>query len=369
MLERADIAKLFDEALASFIAKPPADPREHSVHVTSGTTGKEPIVMPYDHEKQLRAFPTWYWGSERVLICYGPRVLRTTNTIFVTRDPALATRVLTLDGDDVLSPALTSLLDDFAPERIIGSTSFVLRAGECMGLETAARVRSVKCVGESMTKAHEAAFKQRFPNARVSTGYFSMELGGMSKETCGYLPANQYHPRDDMRFEIMEPDADGVGDIVVSAETYGLAIERYMLGDVGRITNTACACGETVRIEILGRKGLDYIKIAGSILRRDEFDRVAALFPQVIDDYRIEASSLSEGVVRGKIRMQAVSKHGIPTEALQRETMERFSRAVYLTPSETLADLVARGAFEPLEIEWISEPFPATNKIIKLREI
>lgn len=362
MLERDDIATLADAALRKFIEAPPDDAQFYSILVTSGTTGRGPIAAFSNISESIRSRSKLFWEMDPVVICTGTIGMRFFYSIQVMHAPE-ARRVIALDNTD-LEKDIAPLFSDMPPRRVIGFPSFIVRFGAKLTPQTAAAVRSVACVGESLSPELHRALTRTFPNARISSFYATVEVKALSKETCGNMPLNHYHPLDGVRFEIFEPDSEGIGDVLISKQAFGTYIERYRIGDIGRLHEKPCACGETTTIELLGRRGHDYLKLAGALLIRNEFDRVMHMFPY-ISDYRAEASLTD--AMKGKLLLRVLAPSGA-SEALRKEFAARFSEELFLTPTETLERLVARGLFEPLTVEWV-DAFEDGHKPVKLRRV
>lgn len=334
------------------------------LYATSGTTGN-PIVSVVRGQ-----FGAWsaqgFFTSARTLICVGTMGMRLSYARFSRRDAVETNAYLALDIKDLISGA-GPVIGDFRPEKIVGTPSFMLKVAELLDKRTAGDVKHLCCVGEVMTADMARALVRRFPDASIRSAYGAVEYGPLSKPSCAYLPMNWYHPLPSVTVEVHEPDGTGVGDLLVSGMKNGIIpFRRYRVGDVGRLKKEFCPCGESAAFEVIGRRGYDYIKLAGSILRQEEFDRVSRLLG-AWDDYRAEASSVIEGgKQKGRITIKAYRSGGRGTDAFEREVAERFSRELYLTPTQTLGDLVERGLFVPLRISYTDRPFPVYNKTVRL---
>jgi phenylacetate-coenzyme A ligase PaaK-like adenylate-forming protein len=364
MIGRDEITELGLKTLENF-KKNPGD--DVVFRVTSGTSGKSPIMLLMSADVLVDPqYGTWYTGAQRLVICYGSLVYRHYQALAQTRKKPRG-RALAIDLAD-LNSSLGPLLADFAPDAFLGNPSFIVRAGELCDRATAEAVRDIKCVGELVTEGHRRAFASLFPNARVAGVYTTSELGPISTVTCAYQKPHVFHPRKGITIEIAEPDETGAGDMLLSGEMHGgIQVHQYRIGDVVRELG-ACACGEEKTFESLGRRGLDFIKLMGTLLVQTEFDRVMREFP-MIADYRAEASAVEQGGrLMGKILIRACA-HVLPSAALQREIAEKVMHELFLTPDKTLFDLVARKEFLPLSIEWQTDPFPATGKVVKLRHV
>ncbi len=363
MLSRADVAAMCEGLIVHFISSPPAIAREYALKVTSGTSGTSPMSsVVHCGPSKWRKFAE----SERIVSAHGSLNRRLVETLRISNELTPGPKKsLSVDAKD-MSPALTALIEDFVPDTVTGSASLVARASEYFG-RAGARVRVLRLSGERLSSRVQSILRTRFPRARLRMHYSTSELGGVAQQ-CKDLQPNHYHPQPAVSIEIVNPDASGRGDIIVTKRLEsGFLFDRYDIGDIGRLVPTACACNAPLTFEHLGRKGHDYVKLAGAILRREEFDRAASLFRHYIDDYRAEASEVLEGgALKGKIVLRVFWRGGFPTPALVKEIARDFSRKIFLTPTRTFADLVAEGAFVSLEIEFSNIPFPQKHKDIKL---
>jgi phenylacetate-coenzyme A ligase PaaK-like adenylate-forming protein len=356
-----------DNSLANLIANPPRveDAWRYGVGVTSGTTGNEPLVV-------VSKYPlTSYERYADVIApvnCLGSANARLIYTLASRHGmKSEHSRALTLDAAD-LNSRLEQLLKEYKPDSIFGFVSFVARVAEYVDTDTASRVRLLNLGGECLSPAVEKMLTVTFPNAHIRMAYIMREVGRVSKPSCEYQPRNHYHPIEGVTIEIHEPDETGAGEILISKKARGADIVRYAPGDMARLIAGPCACGESVTFELLGRKGNDYVKLAGALLHRDEFDRVASR-AALFDDYRVEASSeLRDGHLVGKIVMRVWSAGEI-SEPARKEIQSRFTRELFLTPTQTLGQLVVQGIFLPLEVVVSDEPFPRKDKEIKIIQV
>jgi hypothetical protein len=131
-----------------------------------------------------------------------------------------------------------------------------------------------------------------------------------------------------------------------------------------------CPCGRSRVLELHGRAGFDFIKLQGALLHRAEFDRVLARYPAVVRDYRVEASEVRTGdKYKGRVVLTLLTPELGPTETLKREMRDAIEKDLFVTPTQTLAQLVAQGLCMPLEVQCRTAPFDVRNKEYKLKKI
>lgn len=368
MTERKDIAALGERTLEDLIVAPPEEVKTCLIRMTSGTSGV-PIVIATGYSPEAPGEIAGDESVRRMIVCIGSRSARLSNVLIGRCGPKdTAMRVMPVDPQD-LGPSLAGLLDDFKADGLHGFPAFIARLSEFMPAEAAREVRIIKVTGEVLSAERERYFAERFPNARQTEIYIASEVGGrIGNRSCRYLARNHFHPVEGVVVGIENGDEDGVGDITITKSVFRKArIERYRVGDIGRMVGGTCPCGEPVTFELMGRRGIDYIKLLGALIRREEFDRVVATFPDLIDDYRVDVREIAEdGKTRGEIVLRAFRRRGPVTEALAREMAETFSRRVFVTPTRTLAELVESGTFSPLRIVFSATPFPPGHKDVKL---
>ena len=372
ILERKDLAPIIAATLRDAITSPPApeEAMNYAIRLSSGTTGGSLLVGMHKGSNLIYRAPImrlWQADSDRTLCCFGPVSLRLF-TVLDGQKFGEDTLYLPIDVAD-LTQGITPLLADFSPHKILGVPSYVIHAAPYMDIETRSRVRAVNVYGELLTKTLQDMITDFFPNAKMRSLYAISEIGAISTVSCDHQAPNRYHPRLGVTVEVHNPDTDGVGDLLVSTLlNQTIPIERYRTGDIAKMHETPCPCGEKITFEILGRRGYDYIKLVGATLRQEECERVAKAL-RAFDDYRLEASNIADGSrLKGKITLRIFRKDGAGTKDLAREIGERFSRELYLTPTRTLADLIAEGICAPLSVEFVWEPFPQKHKDIKLIE-
>lgn len=366
-MERKDLIPLLQKVWDAFFAAPPVDDVwQYTVRTTSGTSGKPLLLL----NKVGGGGRSRFGDAHCVLMCMGSLNVRLSHVRHVRREALKhPMRVLPLSGAD-LHTSLVPLVADFAPDYLYGISGFVGRAAPYIDEKAASNVGGIWLCGESLTATLKGRLSAQFPNAPVRMEYIVTEIGGAIGIPCAELPPNTYHPARGVTLEIDAPIGES-GELLITKRVNELvAVERYRPGDTARFIPTVCACGESLTFELLGRSGYDYVKVAGALARREEFDRVASRFPQFIDDYRAEVGEkLVDGQMKGTIVLRVFRKSGPVTTELSEEIARDFSRAVFLTPTQTYSKLVAKGLFLPLIVEFSTAPFPQKHKDVKLVSI
>lgn len=371
-LERKDFTQILGNTLRDFFDNPPM-PEEvmnYGVRLSSGSTGGGILVGIHKtsaHIYRSAITKQWYDGGDRVLLCFGPVTMR----VFTVLDGQRFTEdtlYLSLDVRDLV-PGVEHVLAGFSPQKVLGIPSYIAHIAPHMDSNTRLKVRSINVFGEFLTDTTIAMLSEFFPNGKVRSLFAVSEIGAVSTVSCDHQPLNFYHPRPGIEVAVYEPDGEGVGELLVSTLlNQTIPVERYKTGDSVRMHSGECECGQTTTFEVLGRRGYDYLKVAGVTLRQEECERVARMLG-AFDDYRVEASSVREGEhMKGKIVLHVFRKDGVGTEALAREIGMKFERALRMTPTRTLAELVEQSVFVPISVVFKDKPFPDANKNIKLIE-
>ncbi len=366
ILERDDFKReIARRTIEEFTENPPADPRYWYIRTTSGTTGSGPMLVV----SPVPDSAGWLSGGSRRMLCYGALSIRLRTVMAVRYDDSKDTmmaRVLPIDGRD-LKHYLAALLADFGPQAFWGHPSYIARVAAFMDDGLRAKITQIRFGGELFTRVLREFFTSRFANAWVQGHYMSNECGVIVKPSCNATPPNWYHPKDDVTVEIVDTDESGAGELIMSKPlTDRISVKRYRTGDIARM-HGPCACGEQITFELTGRKGHDYIKLSGALLRREEFDRVACMRPDLLDDYRVIATTVidDEGL-KGKLILEVYCADANRSAARAQAIEAHFLKNLFLTPSQTLGEIITKRLFVPLEVSFTSEPFPLKYKTVKL---
>ncbi len=361
---RKKISDLYKRVVTQFCAVPPVPSFQYVLRSTSGTSGSAPLHAVY---RIVSSAFARHARTQRLLIAIAPRNARLLNMLLVRYGDEKGQKIMCLDGADV-EHDIGPLLEDATPDGLFGSVSFVVRIAGVMSEKIRKSIPGILVTSEYVTPAQYDFLAQQFPDAAVSQVYATTETAQISLPPCGNLPLNSYHIVPDIDIRLHEVDETGVGMVTSSWDIIqGVHVDRYFTGDVGRLSHEPCVCGEKTTLTLMGRSGFDHIKLAGALLHRVEFDRVALLCKDMFDEYRAVAyTTENNGEMCGGIALTVYRKTGPLNEAEKSELAERFSAELFLTPNRTLADLVERGIFVPITVESVREPFVQSAKEVKL---
>lgn len=167
---------------------------------------------------------------------------------------------------------------------ILGMPSYILqlfRENE----KKLAEYKGIKKVfygGEHLNKSQQAYLKNVFGVELIkSAAYGSVDAGPLAYQ-CLYSEGTVHHLQEGLHdLEVVSLDSDHtiakgeVGRLLFSSKVrHGQKIERYEIGDVGRIIEGECRCGRLgLRFELLGRHG-DIFRIGSIFFSYQKFQNI-----------------------------------------------------------------------------------------------
>ena len=324
---------------------------------TSGTTGL-PLPLVYDSEPDWN--PAFLGIGQRSLMLFGSKSLRL--------DFALANKnsdVLFLNAN-ASKAEIYLTYSNFKPDNLVSPPSLLLRLTQDWPKTNCLEVKSVVLAGELVTASILSELKQRFSNATFTNTYSSMETGlmGVSCPKCRF---NEFHPGPGVNFRILAADGSGQGDLLVTKQNPGGAkLKDYRVGDVAELSNHD---GQTT-ILLLGRRGFDYVKLAGVLLLREELDRVAAELKDFIKDYKaVVSSKIIDGSPQHKLCLHIAAHGNWPPTQLKQQIATEFAARLFVTPRSTLKEAIEKNVFAPLEIKLVNTVKHQTAKPQRLYQI
>lgn len=276
-----------------------------------------------------------------------------------------------------LSSAHERILKDFSPDKIITqpwafSTILFLDFGGALK-----NVKQVSLNGDFLSGIRYEFIKKLLPQSNISISYGMAEVGGILGRSCKFLREkyglNAYHPRMRSRFfEIVGQDTNGFGELVVTiTKPIELALLRYKTGDIAKVFMDDCACGRKWVLILAGRKDFDYIKCGGALIVKNEIERVMETLAEYLDGWRGEVKEvLHQGKLMSELTVYVNLKTSVPknTAKIVEAIKNTISKNLFLTPNETLDDLVRRGKFLPLNVV-VSDVFSESDKKTPIKRI
>ena len=345
--------------------------------ITSGTTGATEPLLILRPQSAPRSVPD---DEPRTIWLYEPFSLGLRGVLFNIlcnrRENTNKNQAFVIDPY-TLNQKMREAIRDFNADSVaafptgLAKFTSVFEAGENF-FKT---IKKAILGGDFLSKGHLEAVKDRFQSLAIDLSYGLAEFGVVG-EPCRFLNKkygfNAYHPRQRRRvIEVVDADEEGYGEIVGTLMApVELALLRYRTGDIGKALREKCECGADFTIFLVGRKDFDYVKCAGAMVVRQELERVLGGFEDIVGEWRAEAREfvrgrrlLGELTLKVKVKDVSLGK----TEVVS-SLAGAVSRELFLTPTETLAELAAKGKFLPLRLELVEE-FGKENKQVLLRKI
>ncbi|MGO9275858.1 MAG: phenylacetate--CoA ligase family protein [Terriglobia bacterium] len=148
-------------------------------------------------------------------------------------------------------------------------------------------VKLLIAAGDRMTDIYRH-YVESVWKAPVVLGYGSTEAGGGLAMEC--LERSGYHLDEfNFAFEIVEPDADGYGELVITTlSRRTMPLIRYRVRDITRLIDEPCPCGATLRriAKIRGRRDEMVVMGAGN-MHPEIFERVLHDVEGVSDHWQV----------------------------------------------------------------------------------
>ncbi|MGH7838228.1 MAG: phenylacetate--CoA ligase family protein, partial [Candidatus Binataceae bacterium] len=170
---------------------------------------------------------------------------------------------------------------------IIADPTWLVSLAEIAAKEGTPPVKLILAAGDRMTDVYRDYVREIF-QAPVFLGYGFTEAGGGIGMEC--REHQGYHIDDyDFYFEILNPDADGYGELVMT--TLSRRTEpfiRYRVRDVTRFIEEPCPCGVRLRriARIRGRRDEMVVMGAGN-MHPEIFERVLSGVEDVSDRWQV----------------------------------------------------------------------------------
>lgn len=335
------------------------------IMTSGGTTNGVPVMLVDTFAASPGAHGAMYGreGKKGAIIKLSrahPNLSHIRSLMYDTEYPNAAERVICLSHADITKPDFSACIRSYAPTDIYGSVSFtmffinqLIQAG---APDILREIKSVTTVGELLDTDKRKKIAQVAPDAEIRALYAVGEIGGgVCLYTCPetrYEDTATYHlfEASHVTVDIIEPDENGVGEIVIGGQ-FG----NFCTGDIGSIDPTRCSCGASEKVSILGRKDYDIVSALGAVFYVSEVKRVfAELSPQYVSDYLVEVSE-KEGSrdTHGQVRLTVV-----PTDELRALATPHayitsfFDESLFVTKTRTLAQLIAEGIFLQTEVQF-----------------
>lgn len=328
------------------------------LRTSSGTSGRAPLFCPrtyvrgmdyrleyHDFKKPFLAYtvpmmPHWHERFQRE---HGrcPQVV-----VYDPAHPAASVRLARIAGVDAFSVFVHHIQPVGEHMRREGMNGWI---------------RFIEITGETCSRAHYEYLRATFPKATILQSYGASEvedvhIGMPCKPMDGTEPLAVYHPKDSHHLELVddagraiEPKEGVEGDLLITTypgEPSAFPLIRFRIGDTVRIVRERCARHGTWSFTVVGRTDLDFLKIAGGVLRRDEAERVVRLFGDRISPHfqlhRYERSTPEGPKIQVELHVEPISGTNLGMLA------DEMAREFRVNPMRTYAAGVTDGLYLPL---------------------
>jgi phenylacetate-CoA ligase len=205
---------------------------------------------------------------------------------------------------------------------IMGEPTWLIRLTELAEEHGSVPLKLLIGGAEEMPREAIGWMNRVWQGAKVRMCYGSVELGG----GLGYQPCDQpdvYHVDDtDFYPEIIEPDGDGLGELVFTTlRRTVMPLLRYRTRDVTRLIPEPCPCGlRGMRMARLRGRRDELIVASGGNLYPLMFENILRPIPELTHDWQVQfkLEALRE------IMEMHVECAGIDESALQREIQQQI---------------------------------------------
>lgn len=241
------------------------------VFTTSGTTGAPSYISltQQDWDRQIRLLSTtfvdlgitqndvFYDTVPRTTIFAAYLVLSAIERIGATVFPAGKTEI----------ENHVKFIIDLKPTVLNGLAFFFIKLGEVLPQECRERIRILCLIGEFLYDSIRCKVESLYPNAKIYSGYGISEVLALNECT---VQRGFHYNEDEYFIEVLNPDENGIGELTfTNMKAQAMPLIRYKSGDIGRIIDEPCSCGNpNKRFEVLGRID-NNVNIKGKLVNLD----------------------------------------------------------------------------------------------------
>ncbi|HBP00641.1 MAG: Phenylacetate-coenzyme A ligase [Candidatus Moranbacteria bacterium GW2011_GWE1_49_15] len=224
------------------------------------------------------------------------------------------------------------------------------------------KIRYVSLGGEFCSTEKMKLLQGHFPKAFFRFGFGSSEIGARAYR-CKHLSKEKpalFHPSPFSLVEIGREENESYGEIIhTTLKRRFFPLIRYKTGDLGRIIEKDCPCGNNLTLEVVGRADFDVFKISGITIRKESIEKaLESVMKYVKNDYQLEIFEEKSGdkiKTKLKLKLEPLEKYENDMENPNfKETLiEKISFDLRLSTKNSLRDLIEKNVFMPLEIEFV----------------
>ena len=248
-LTRAMVHEHFD-ALRSRV------PRRGTQRISTGGSTGEPATILVDMERmgfgegsRLRA-QRWLGvepGDREIVLWGSPIETGRQDIIRATRDRLLNSRLLSaFDLSEAALARYADVIASYQPVKMYGYASAVHLLARFLRSTNRRLPRSLRAIfttAEPLFDFQRAEIEAAF-ECRVGTEYGARDAGLIASEC---QDGRLHIPAEGIHVEIVDPDADGIGEIAVTVlDSMVFPTIRYRTGDIGSLDPSPCSCGRSL---------------------------------------------------------------------------------------------------------------------------
>ncbi|MCL4387521.1 hypothetical protein M1307_04000, partial [Patescibacteria group bacterium] len=222
-------------------------------------------------------------------------------------------------------------------------------------------IKYIYLAGEFCSEQKLQFFKSVFKKA-----YFKFSYGSIEAEVLGFrcnvlndLPSRFFHPLPIFYYEEVV-NSEGNNSLVISHLSNKIAFPliRYETKDAIKMVDSKCDCGQEVLMEVFGKLEYDTAKIQGTVIYSSQVYQALEPFKRYLASIEWQMHIFEE--VRGEKILPKLKIQLVPIKEKQeklkqiRSVLEQgIVEKLYLSSKMTLAELVKKGVFLPLEVEFV----------------
>ena len=348
------------------------------IRTTSGTTGTPTVMIKKCDPDQYLYGQTDDTALLRVnhLHAIG---LQFTEQNIIDKKSGPYTRTLYLNPEEIPDLHLEQVLKEFTPTFVHSTPSLfnhlvqTLRQKNILQLLVSS-LKTLLLSGELAGKSLMRKLTDTFPDIAMYRSYGMAEFGmiGISCETLTRaaeeteISCTKVHPYDMFRYEILNPDEGGLGEVVITKP----GLSRYRTGDVGKLEEGLCACGKNLTLTIFGRINYDHVTCLGATIILSHLEELFDELNAYVKDFLVEVREIHNGIESvGELTISVVPTDGRLPENLDTNfILNHIEKNLFVTKTRTLEMIIDNGIFIPSSIRVV-DTFFSSGKKVRLRKV
>ena len=309
---------------------------------SSGTTSGVPLVSVFGKIDNYHVEPAFGTGIIRPLIVYPP-LNKNFGASFIQQCREAVHTVSPVFGDyeKLANSAVLAQMTDC--DSVYATPTIALKLAPYLEqYYDVTKIRFLAVASELMTPYLWRQLRAAYPAAYISNLYASSEIG----QFIMYTKPNNMAEYDDT-FILMTDTVAAVelleGELIVTyIANPAFPLIRYKTGDYFELCSDPS--DSVPRLRMMGRDGVDVVKIGGFEMRSGDLDAWVATLPQTLSDYQLHIYEQNDGMYR--ICLECVPKTlAVDVESVQSIITALFLDTFKISGSTTVADMVTKGIF------------------------